>query len=106
GRRTQSGLYRVTKRGQSVPRQPVALRQSNEALPAQAKAHEVWTDLNDTDHWIRHAARVELESQPLNEWSEHALTEKRPVAALTALLALSRAGETTLQPKILTRLAE
>jgi len=49
---------------------------------------------------------VELEGQPLNEWSEHALTEKRPVAALTALLALSRAGGATLQPKILTRLAE
>jgi mono/diheme cytochrome c family protein len=49
---------------------------------------------------------MELESQPAAEWSPRALTEPKPTAALTALLALGRAGESSLQPEILARLAQ
>jgi putative heme-binding domain-containing protein len=49
---------------------------------------------------------VELEARSPNDWSRRALTESRPTAAFTSLLALSRVGEPSLQPQILQRLAE
>src|SRR5205085_2647311 len=53
---------------------------------------------------LRHAARVALESQPVASWQEHALSERNPRAALTALLALARAGEPAIQPRLLAAL--
>jgi putative heme-binding domain-containing protein len=60
--------------------------------------------LNDPDLWVRHRARVALELRPVREWSDRALTEPQPNAALTALLALSRTGDATLQSAILQRI--
>jgi hypothetical protein len=54
---------------------------------------DIWSGLDDSDHWTRYAARVELEMRPAAEWRERALTEERPTAALTALLALARVSE-------------
>jgi putative heme-binding domain-containing protein len=62
--------------------------------------------LNDADHWVRHAARVELEGLPTSDWSGRALTETKPGAALTALLALGRCGDAAWQLKIIQRLNE
>jgi putative heme-binding domain-containing protein len=99
GRRTKSGLYRVTwtgaatepeRRGPRAP-QPVA---------------DLWTRLNDSQHWVRYGARVDLETRYVGEWQERALKEDRTVGALTALLAMSRVGESTLQPVILARVNE
>lgn len=102
GRRTQSGLYRVAI---AAPRQSAAVPiEKSAALSRGAATTDVWTRLNDADHWVRYAARVELEMSPVNDWSERALTEKNPFAALTALLALSRAGDAALQPRIISRL--
>ena len=98
GRRTQSGLYRVSV---AASRQSAAI-----ALSEGKVGGDVWSRLDSSDRWVRHAARVELEAKPVHEWSEHALIESQPNAALTALLALSRAGERSLQPKIISRLEE
>ncbi len=73
---------------------------------APRKAADIWSRLNDSDHWTRHAARVELESKPAGEWTERALTEARPTAAFTALLALSRCGERALQSRLVARVNE
>ena len=101
GRRTQSGLYRVSwtgSRTQITP--PKQTPRSTKTAPA------IWSALDSPDLWTRHAARVQLEMQPVLQWRERAFAEKRPTAALTALLALARAGEKDLQAPILSRLHE
>ncbi len=115
GRRTQSGLYRVKQRvvGQvsSLPPRLPALGSFAGRMPAVAGGKpaplgRVFSQLNAADLWTRHAGRITLESRPVSEWSQRALAEKRPTVAFTALLALARAGDATLQPAILRRLRE
>jgi putative heme-binding domain-containing protein len=121
GRRTQSGLYRVSWTGGADgprPQRSVAAGASGKSLNvvtneaaatgdrSRAGSSTEFAALNDSDHWIRHAARIRLENQPVSDWERKALTETRPTAALTALLALSRAGDSKSQPTILGRLAE
>ena len=99
GRRTQSGLYRVTWNGAKAG---LAKSTSAQSAPTPAKGStlDLWTRLNDPDHWVRYAARVELESKPIDQWIERACSDSRPYAGLTALLALSRCGESALQSRI------
>jgi hypothetical protein len=101
GRRTQSGLYRVRWTGA----QNVTRHEARDSRPEDARrsSGDLWQRLNDADPWTRHSARVDLEARPVSEWRERALNEDRPLAALTALLALARAGDSPLQPAILRR---
>jgi putative heme-binding domain-containing protein len=98
GRRTQSGLYRVTWAGPSETTRP--------AKAAPQSVADLWTRLNDPDHWVRYTARVQLESRHVSEWRDRALTDDRTTAALTALLAMSRTGDRALQPKLVSRVNE
>ncbi len=113
GRRTLSGLYRVTYSGaeSTAPAHPTdtsadarALRRSLEAFQGRKdpKAIEAaWPNLGHPDRFIRYAARVALEFQPPGEWVEKALAETETQALLTALLAVARVGGKELQPKLL-----
>ena len=105
GRRTQSGLYRVSVVASRERANSTANGKKAGALPSAARG-DVWIRLNDPDTWVRHAARVELEAKPLPEWSARALTETKPTAALTALLALSRAGDGVFTGRIVPRVNE
>jgi hypothetical protein len=105
GRRTQSGLYRVSFTGpkrEGVP--TISARTSTRSRNTAIK--DLWARLGDDDHWVRYAARVQLETLPVTGWTEGALTEENPTAASTALLALSRAASPAMQPRILKRLGE
>jgi putative heme-binding domain-containing protein len=104
GRRTQSGLYRVKWNGA----QNIARHDSSKSNPGDPRrtSGDIWERLDDSDRWVRHAARVELESLPPEDWSKRALTETRPTAALTSLLALSRVGDPSLEPQTTKRLVE
>jgi putative heme-binding domain-containing protein len=106
GRNNQAGQYRVTYVGTESTASAVepnkagakerALRHSIEAFHGKTdlKAVEtVWPHLNSDDRFIRFAARVAVEAQPVAEWREKAIAEKQPTAALTALLALARGGD-------------
>lgn len=114
GRNTQAALYRVTYSGlDSIS--PSDLRNENgradRALRRQlenfhGKQHPdaiatAWKHLDSSDRWIRYAARVAIESQPVEQWKERALHETRPRAALTALLALARSAGADTQPALL-----
>jgi len=106
GRRTQSGLYRVTYTGE----QPVAVASSVDQDTAKARAlrHKLealhrpdkkavdtaWPYLSNPDRFIRWAARVAVEHQPADQWRSRALEEKNPQALITAILALARANGT------------
>lgn len=126
GRQTQSGLYRVRYTGpaQSEPSMSAtqlaeekrcaelrALRHKLEALhhplePAQVRENleTIWPQLGHADRWIRYAARIALEFQPVVSWRERTLKESEPTPALHALLALARAGTKDDQPALAQRL--
>src|SRR5206468_1368535 len=60
-----------------------------------------WPALGHPDRYIRFAARVAIEWQDPATWQGHALDESDTPTALTALLALARVGDKTLQPRLL-----
>ncbi|HMF12969.1 MAG TPA: c-type cytochrome, partial [Gemmataceae bacterium] len=103
GRRTQSGLYRVTYVGkESTDKSPGgplpgplhALRNELEAYhgqPNPAAVDAAWPYLGHEDRFVRYAARVAIEHQDPKSWQERALKESDPAKALGALLALVRA---------------
>lgn len=117
GRRTQSGLYRVTYTGSDstapaalpAPTAEAKLRRSLEALHADGIGPEAidtaWPHLAHADRFIRFAARVAIEKQPPSRWADRALAEKRPQAAIEALIALARVGDKSLQPRIIEALS-
>jgi putative heme-binding domain-containing protein len=105
GRNTQSYLYRVSYTG-SLSTEPAELhdRDGAEARALRHKieslqSHEdptaietVWPYLDSNDRFLRYAARLVIERQPVDQWKGKALAETRPQAALDALLALARLG--------------
>ncbi|MGI8980493.1 MAG: c-type cytochrome [Pirellulaceae bacterium] len=122
GRRTQSGLYRVTYIGSesTAPAEVIKdeaaakareLRHSIEAfhMKEDPKAIEVaWPHLNSNDRAIRYAARIAIEHQDPKLWQDKALSEQHTTAAIHAMVALARTGkrgDKALLEKIVTRLS-
>ena len=66
---------------------------------------QIWPHLGSPDRFIRFAARLAVENQPFDQWKSRSLSEKRPEAALTALLALARVGSSGSQGELLDALA-
>jgi len=121
GRGTQASLFRVTWQGtdkaaplpaeklaDSSARDARSLRHKLESFnvyPDPAAVSFAWPHLNSTDRYIRYAARMAVERNPVSEWQAKALAEKSPTAAFTALLALARLGAADVQPAVLKALA-
>jgi len=111
GRRTKSGLYRVTYAGEeSVAPAKVddtgseqrAIRKMLEQFhqPNRPEAvDKAWDYLGNNDRFIRYAARVALEHQDPKLWKEKVLSEKDPNKAIPAILALVRATASDPQHK-------
>ena len=113
GRGGQSALHRVTYVGKESTK-PVKAKSANaadrkirrnlealhkpESTNAVAKA---WKYLGHNDRHIRWAARIAVELQPASEWQDKALAEKDSQASLTALCALARQGDASLQSKLI-----
>lgn len=118
GRGVQSGLYRVTYKGDestaavgAIEDEAAAaarkLRRQIEAYHAKADAAAVdflWPHLNSPDRNIRYAARVAIERQDLAAWREKAFADTRTTATIQLMVALARIGAKELQPEILARL--
>ncbi|HKD36036.1 MAG TPA: heme-binding protein, partial [Pirellulales bacterium] len=118
GRRTQSGLYRVTYSGSESVEEakpqpnPTAeharsIRHKLEALhgpPTAGGVAAAWPYLSDADRFIRWAARTAIECQPVAEWQEKALAEREPEALLAAMVALARTGDKSLGPRMIAAL--
>ncbi|MFM7039782.1 MAG: c-type cytochrome [Planctomycetaceae bacterium] len=117
GRGTQASLFRVTWTGGpgASPLPPAELadtssrdaRESRRRLeafnvrPDPAAVPFAWPHLGSADRYIRYAARMAIERNPVSEWQERALREKSPAAAFTALLALARLCGAEHQPEVL-----
>jgi putative heme-binding domain-containing protein len=106
GRKTQSGLYRVTYVGSEStapspggpPPGPLhQLRHALESFQTLGKDQSpvavgsAWPHLNHEDRFIRFAARTVIEHINPFFWQERALKESEPSKAIPALLALVRA---------------
>ena len=116
GRRTQSGLYRVryvgnegTDRAGVIADPGAVARSVRRRLEAfhkiDANAIETaWPFLGHADRFIRFAARVAVEHQPVGEWKEKALQEVDPQRAIYALVALARNADARLAPQAIAAL--
>lgn len=122
GRKTQSALYRIKYVGpkqEEAPRTPQQrarnahakadrrLRRQLEVLhcPDQENAIDfAWPYLDHPDPAIRHAARIAVEHQPVEQWQLRALNEKRTTASLTALMSLAAGTDPPLLAKVVGRL--
>ncbi len=104
GRRLQSDLYRVSYTGdESVAAPAVApgteaaeIRKQLEAYhsdPQDGAIEFAWPYLSHADRFVRFAARIAVEHQPVAQWQAKALAEKQPVALTQAMIALSRHGD-------------
>jgi putative heme-binding domain-containing protein len=117
GRRTTSGLYRVTYLGKDTPqnenvpgikesvRQRRWLEQSHQSSQPQ-NLEQIWQQLGNDDRFIRFAARTALEHLDPELWYERAMSEKNHRIALAALLAVPRLDKRGFQPAVIQALAK
>lgn len=119
GRRLESDLYRVYYTGKeynpnaavatSAQTEEVAMRRKLESFhgdPSPEAIDFTWPYLSHSDRFIRYAARVAVEHQPVNQWQEKALSEKNPQAVIQASVALAHHGNKILRDKILNQLTQ
>ncbi len=117
GRGTQSGLYRVSytrtapdDEDRKADMRSIEARKLRHQIESFHGKHDpkavatAWPHLSSDDRFLRYAARIAIESQPVGEWKSKALDETNPNAGLTALLALARVGTTSDQPDLLNAL--
>ncbi len=112
GRGSQSALYRVVYTGSEATAPVAALPPTELALQRRkleafhghvdpAAVAAAWPQLGNADRYIRFAARIAVEHQPVAEWQDKVFAESNPAARITALVALARCGDKALQPKAL-----
>jgi putative heme-binding domain-containing protein len=106
GRRLESDLYRVYYGDNTLTNEPLPVAELTSALKIR-KSLEVfhgsknpsavgfaWPYLKDNDRFIRYAARIAIENQPIEEWHDKMLSEKDPVILTQAAIAFARKGTT------------
>ena len=60
--------------------------------------------LGNEDRFIRYAARIALEHQPTELWTEAVLSQKNNGALINGVIGLARQAESTLQPRLIAAL--
>lgn len=105
GRGAQSALFRITYVGDestapvppAEPSEAVKHRRRLEAFHGRQNADAVaaaWPSLSSSDRWLRHAARIAIESQPLDQWASRVYHEPDTQARITGAVALARSAGT------------
>ncbi|MBV6501252.1 MAG: hypothetical protein CJBNEKGG_03759 [Prosthecobacter sp.] len=103
GRRSQSGVYRVTYVGDesTAPAEALPLDEEFRMRAAIEELHKdgvdpqkalaaAWPYLSHSDRHVRYAARVAIERLPVELWKDKALNETHPVALVEGIIALAR----------------
>ena len=118
GRRTQSALYRVTWAGGDIAEKAPAqagkdaaklreLRKRLEAFHGRRDSKAVtaaFKHLGHRDRFIRYAARIAIESQPVGEWETKVLNAKNADTIITGAVALARSGNASTRDALLNKL--
>ncbi|RDV13506.1 heme-binding protein [Pontibacter diazotrophicus] len=107
GRRLESDLYRVYY-GDQEEIVAAASKKSNVKETAESKIRKqleryhgepqagavdfAWPYLKHNDRFVRYAARIAVEHQPVSQWQARALNEKDPQILTQAMIALARHG--------------
>lgn len=116
GRRVQSALYRVSYHGpeSTAPAPPPTEKPEHRLRVELEKLHEegagpeavekAWPHLGHPDRFVRHAARVAIERQPVQLWAERAVPQAEPWAVIENAIALARRGGKDHQAALLGRL--
>lgn len=116
GRRLESDLYRITYVGNESVAPPTTaptltaehqLRTKLEqyhGAPTAGAVDAVWPYLNYPDRFVRYAARLAVEHQPVEQWQAKALAETDPVRLTHALIALAHHGNATQKSAMLNAL--
>jgi putative heme-binding domain-containing protein len=65
-----------------------------------------WPHLSSDDRFLRHAARIAIESQPVESWAEKVYVEANTQARITSAVALARMGTADHRDSILTSLID
>ncbi len=109
GRRLDSHLYRVYYGDNTENTGALAEVQLNEEQKIRRKLEEyhgtpnssaidfAWPYLKHADRFIRFAARIAIENQPVSQWQQKALNEKDPVTLTEAIIAIARQGDVSLK---------
>ncbi|MEM8668901.1 MAG: hypothetical protein AAGG48_15380 [Planctomycetota bacterium] len=124
GRGAQSALYRVKYVGSentspvqaALPDDVVqarAIRKRLESFHGRSMSAEamestlntIWQHLGSDDRFVRNAARVALESQPVDQWSSRVFVTSEIQTTITAAVALARSGSEQHQPALLETLS-
>ncbi|MCS1407441.1 MAG: hypothetical protein M2R45_00599 [Verrucomicrobia subdivision 3 bacterium] len=104
GRRTKSGLYRVTYTGTesiasakpdsrgAAARNIRKMLESYHGRKVPKAVAAVWPYLGHADRFIRYAARVALEHQAPSTWGSRVFTEGNHEARINGAIALARVG--------------
>jgi len=61
-------------------------------LPVTDAVETAWPHLASEDRFLRHAARVAIESQPVSQWADKVFREPAAQARITGAIALARVG--------------
>lgn len=114
GRRLESDMYRVYYTGNEATTAPApALTAEHKLRTSLERFHEganpaaiaaAWPNLNHADRFVRYAARIAVEHQPVAQWQEKALAETDPQRATQAIVALARQGNADLKSKAIATL--
>lgn len=114
GRRLESDMYRVYYTGNEATTAPTPnLTAEHKLRTSLEKYHEganpgavaaAWPNLNHADRFVRYAARIAVEHQPVAQWQEKALAETDPVRATQAIVALARQGSADLKSQAIATL--
>ncbi|GAB3809235.1 hypothetical protein GCM10028819_50170 [Spirosoma humi] len=116
GRRLESDLYRITYTGTEsvtpVAKAPVLTKEHqlrtqleqyhHGANPAAVAA--AWPNLSHPDRFVRYAARIAVEHQPVAQWQNRVFTETDPQRLIQSAVALARQGDATQKSKLLNAL--
>ena len=86
-----------------------AVRKSLEQYHGKAHSDAIeaaWPHLSSKDRFLRYAARLAVEGQPVGQWKQRALTESDPQGRITAAIALARRGNPSVKGALLGALDE
>ena len=117
GRRLESDLYRVYYNGKAEQNEVrdsmassangmemIRLRHQLEKYhekPLEGAVEFAWPYLKHQDRFIRYAARIAIEHQPVSLWQGRALKEKNPLIIIQSMIALAHQGRQNLKNQML-----